>query len=168
MKTTNLYRAVFNSETKITAPPAEVFPLLCPVREYDWIDGWECEVVYSESGVAENNCIFTTNVPERGGEAVWTVTRYEPENCLIQFCVLYPGKFVEKIDIHGEEIENGTSLMWHRTYTALNETGKEILETTVAPHTDMMMNFIEASLNHYCQHGTMLTRVSFLRKTDEK
>ena len=42
------------------AAPEKVFPLLCPVREADWIPGWQYELVYSESGVAELGCVFTT------------------------------------------------------------------------------------------------------------
>ncbi len=40
----------------IAADAATIFPLLCPVREFDWIDVWSCDVVYSESGVAELGC----------------------------------------------------------------------------------------------------------------
>jgi hypothetical protein len=38
---------------KIQAPPEEVFPLLCPVRETEWVRGWDPIVVYSHSGLAE-------------------------------------------------------------------------------------------------------------------
>jgi hypothetical protein len=42
------------------AAPERVFPLLCPVREADWIPGWRYKLIYSESGVAELGCVFTT------------------------------------------------------------------------------------------------------------
>ena len=58
---------------EVPVPAAKIFPLLCPVREYDWIDGWECEMIYSESGVAENNCIFKTDFMDRG-EDLWVVS----------------------------------------------------------------------------------------------
>jgi hypothetical protein len=48
----------------ISATPERVFPLLCPVREYEWLDSWHCRMVYSESGVAEDNCIFETDLKE--------------------------------------------------------------------------------------------------------
>ena len=32
---------------RIDAEPDKVFPLLCPVREYDWIKGWECRMIHS-------------------------------------------------------------------------------------------------------------------------
>ena len=30
----------------LCAAPADVFPLLCPVREYEWIEPWSCDMVY--------------------------------------------------------------------------------------------------------------------------
>ena len=32
---------------QIDGSPTEVFPLLCPVRERDWLHGWDCDMVYS-------------------------------------------------------------------------------------------------------------------------
>jgi hypothetical protein len=62
----------------VDAEGTAVFPLLCPVREYDWIDVWSCDVIYSESGIAELGCVFLTDLPGRGTET-WVVTRFEPE-----------------------------------------------------------------------------------------
>ena len=59
------------------APPDKVFPLLCPVREADWVPGWKYNLIYSESGVAEDGCVFST--PNDGGpDTTWMVTRYDP------------------------------------------------------------------------------------------
>ena len=38
----------------------EVFPLLCPVRERDWLDGWEFRMIHSSSGLIEKDCVFAT------------------------------------------------------------------------------------------------------------
>jgi hypothetical protein len=37
----------------IKAPVEQVFPLLCPVRECDWLEGWNCTLLHSGSGLAE-------------------------------------------------------------------------------------------------------------------
>ena len=42
------------------ASPEAVFPLLCPVAESKWTPGWMPEVVFSVSGVVEQECIFMT------------------------------------------------------------------------------------------------------------
>jgi hypothetical protein len=33
----------------LEANPNAVFPLLCPVREYEWIESWKCDLIYSDS-----------------------------------------------------------------------------------------------------------------------
>ena len=81
-------------------PASKVFPLLCPVLEYDWIDGWQCEMVYTDSGVAENNCIFVTSFPDSGRQ-VWSVSRYEPDS-RIEF-VMMGADLVSRLDILLEE-----------------------------------------------------------------
>ena len=65
----------------VEADAQTVFPLLCPVREYDWIEEWRCSMVYSESGVAEVGCVFLTELPGRGVET-WIVSRYEPSRAI--------------------------------------------------------------------------------------
>jgi len=45
---------------KLRGKPADVLPLLCPVREREWASGWDPLAVYSMSGFAENDSIFTT------------------------------------------------------------------------------------------------------------
>ena len=62
---------------RLCRPAASVFPLLCPVREADWIDGWHPLAVYSTSGVAEPDCVFVTDAEPH--DAVWYITRHEPE-----------------------------------------------------------------------------------------
>jgi len=59
-------RAVFTGKQHFTSPPAAVFPMLCPVREYDYIPPWECDVVFLESGLAEDGGVFTTSFPSDG------------------------------------------------------------------------------------------------------
>lgn len=71
-------RATLRSRMRLDASPERIFPLLCPVREYDWIPTWSCDMIYSESGVAENDCVFATRLPGRGPRESWVVVRYEP------------------------------------------------------------------------------------------
>ncbi|HEY3366337.1 MAG TPA: hypothetical protein VGK74_14880 [Symbiobacteriaceae bacterium] len=66
---------------RFQAPPSTVFPLLCPVREYEWIEPWQCEMLHSESGIAEKNCVFRTRGPS---DDVWVINNYEP-NTRIEF-----------------------------------------------------------------------------------
>lgn len=49
----NRLRTIRTHTIVLEAAPEGVFPLLCPVREYDWIEPWRCRMIYSQSGFAE-------------------------------------------------------------------------------------------------------------------
>lgn len=108
-------------EHSVPAPPEAVFPLLCPVREYEWIEGWECEMVYSESGFAEDNCVFRTRHPVLG-PMTWHVSRYEPP-ARIEFVVLAPERVAMRLSVELEPAGGGTKLRWRRVFTGLSEEG---------------------------------------------
>ena len=59
-KTNKARRKVQNYKGTFSASPEKLFPLLCPARECDWIQGWDCELIYTDSGYAEDNCVFQT------------------------------------------------------------------------------------------------------------
>lgn len=61
---------------RLSGAVEQVFPLLCPVREAQWIEGWDPEVVFTDSGIAEEDCVFITR--DERGTATWTVTTYAP------------------------------------------------------------------------------------------
>ena len=119
-------RHVTDWTSELNAPPEAVFPLLCPVREYEWLEGWACEMIYSESGVAEANCIFETKF--KGESATWTVSRYEPPK-RIEFVVVTPQIQVCRLNISLEPCEKGTRLRWVRIFTGLSERGNEAIDS---------------------------------------
>jgi hypothetical protein len=137
------------------APAAQVFPLLCPTREYDWIDTWKCELLYSDSGYAEENCIFKTDFPEDGGHETWVVIRYEP-NHLIQF-VRVSRVLVIRYNITLSDHSDGTSSAeWEQIITALNEEGNRFVENLTQERYSKEKKILEALLNHYLKTGEKL------------
>jgi hypothetical protein len=70
----------------LEGPPDEVFPLLCPVLEAEWVPGWTAPLVLSDSGVAELDCVFTTPDPAASPEveAVWTVLQHDEAAGLVE------------------------------------------------------------------------------------
>ncbi|MCD6584520.1 MAG: hypothetical protein J7K96_02045 [Desulfobacteraceae bacterium] len=50
---------------KIQADPDAVFALACPKEELKWIDRWQYDMIYSDSGKTENNCIFREKMSGR-------------------------------------------------------------------------------------------------------
>lgn len=105
--------------------PDVVFPLLCPVREYEWLDKWQCEMIYSRSGVAEDNCIFKT---AHGGGMIWTVTHYEAPR-RIEFTTFTPEAVVTRLILSLTPNGGGTDLQWKRIFTGLTEAGNQSVGT---------------------------------------
>lgn len=106
-----LFNRVLVAEMRLQAPPGRVFPLLCPVREAEWLPGWRAEVVHSRSGLAELGCVFTTR-DEDGRERVWTVSRHEPEAGVIQFVQFLAGLAVIRLDIRVRPEGGGSRARW--------------------------------------------------------
>ena len=71
-------RVVREYERVFTASPEEVFPQLCPTREADWIPGWTSELVYTTTGYAEPDCIFTTVADNPFGAGTWVIHTHVP------------------------------------------------------------------------------------------
>jgi hypothetical protein len=89
------------------APPETVFPLLCPVREADWVPGWQYRLIYSKSGFAELGCVFITEENHR--ETTWIVTEYDPAAFRIAFVWVDPGTMTAQIRIQLEPAPAATS-----------------------------------------------------------
>ncbi len=148
-------RVVREAEMHLPAGPQRVFPLLCPVRETEWIPTWEARIVFTESGCAEAGCVFTTP-SEHGGETVWTVSRYEPGAGIIEFVVVVPEVWVMKLDIALHAEGEGTRAEWRRTFTALSEAGARALAAMTPEASAAHAAGLEAQLAHYLTSGTAL------------
>jgi hypothetical protein len=145
----------FDSSILAPAPPERVFPLLCPVREYDWIATWRCELVYSTTGVASPDCIFRTGSP--GEEPMtWVVSRYEPPR-RIEFTCFVPDRFVMRLDIALEPVDaDATRLHWSRRFFSLGPEGDRALEGRTEAAERARMQRLESELSHYLRTGTLL------------
>jgi len=114
---------IFTYSGTVPASPAEVFPLLCPVMEYDWLDGWACSMKYTQSGVAEQGCAFSTQI--QIGEN-WICTKYEPLTSIQYVVWLKIGWMV--LDVNLTEQDDGTTeLRWQRTFTVTKRHGRRLL-----------------------------------------
>ncbi len=101
---------------------AEVFPLLCPVEEYAWYPAWECEMVFSNSGKAEQNAVFLTREPD-GIEAVQTIITHTPP-AVIEFLIVKGNDSVQRLSISLHEIKKDlTELVWASSCITYSENG---------------------------------------------
>lgn len=131
------------------APPEVVFPLLCPVREMDWVDGWDYKMIHSKSGLVEQDCVFST--PHHGAaETIWYVTVYDKDNFTVEFLRVTPSEEAVKINI--ELLDNGnnttTSIITYQ-YTALNEQKMEWINNKLDDEFEKSMAWWEKAINYY-------------------
>ena len=145
---------------QIDFPPDAVFPLLCPVREAEWLDGWDYELIYSASGYAEKDCVFKSkHVGEP--DTIWLITEHDTENYRIGFARVTPGSRVAKVEIGLRENADGTTSA-EVTYvvTALSEEGNRFVEGYTEESFRRAMRWWEQSMNHYLKRGEKLRRES--------
>ena len=136
----------------------EVFPLLCPVREKDWLQGWEYRMIHSTSGIIEENCVFVTPYDE-DKETIWHVTRYDPAHYFIEFVRMTPGENVVKITIRLEEVDESlTRAKISYQYTALSKEQNLFIENELEQSFSDSMSWWEKAMNHYLRTGLMLTK----------
>lgn len=139
---------------RLVAGPAEVLPLLCPVREADWIEGWDPVVVFSDSGVAEPDCVFVTRASP--ADAIWYVTRHEPGSGFVEMLKITPRVTACKLTIQVRAIEGGSEATITYAHTSLGEAGDAFVASFTEEHYGQFMRDWEARMNHYLSTGKTL------------
>ena len=164
-------RLVARHEERIKAHPGQIFPLLCPIEEYKWIDGWECELVYSESGVVENNCVFREDLSApflfgSAGSTTWITTLQDHDSWRRHF-VMISDAAVRKGEVSIEDGGGGTSLVrWALVVTSLNQDGSKAFDDGLEERARVDLAFLGAALRHYCESGGVLPRSEFLHSLE--
>lgn len=154
MRITAPVRATRTFTQRLVAAPEVVFPLLCPVREADWIEGWDPTLVISASGVAEPDCVFTTKT--EGSEAVWYVTRHEPDAGFVEMIKITPGLTACRLTIRLRPAPGGSEADVTYSHTSLGPEGDAFVAAFDETSYRKSMQDWEARLNHYLRHGTAL------------
>lgn len=138
---------------ELSGNSAAIFPLLCPTREYDWIPGWQCTLLYSESGFAEELCVFT-KINDIGSKETWICTRYEP-NKAIQY-TRFSEEMLGRLDITLlSEQSNNSRWHWQETLISLNEAGYTFLLNHTQEQSQTKFERINLLLEYYIKHGRM-------------
>jgi hypothetical protein len=140
------------------APPERIFPLLCPVRELDWLDGWEYNMIHSKSGLIEKGCVFSTPGPNRE-QTIWYVNEYDKEKFTIEFIRITPNVEVVKISIILKENGEGKTIS-DITYqfTGLSESRNSWIMNNLDQFFENFMLWWEKSINFYLETGEKLKK----------
>jgi hypothetical protein len=151
-RTTKTYRQTIN------ATPEKVFPLLCPVREAEWLDGWQYAMIYSESGLVEEGAVFRT--PHEGeADTVWIVTKHDPGRRQVEFTRFTHASRICVLRIAvSPKAENSSIVDISYTYTATAPDGNAFIESLTEPVFVEAVSFWEQSMNHFLATGKKLTK----------
>lgn len=154
MKIVTPVRATHTYKQHLAAPPDAVFPLLCPVREADWITGWNPLRVVSATGVAEPDCVFITAAEPQA--AIWYITHHAPEAGFIEMLKITPEVTACRLTIQLHRTDTGSTADITYTHTSLGPQGDEFVAGFTADFYRTFMQAWESRLNHYLRHGTAL------------
>ena len=142
---------------RIEASPDQVFPLLCPVREAEWLDGWAYEMIHSDSGVAEEGCVFQTEWHDFP-ESVWMISRHDPNDRVVEFVRITPGIVATRLHIKLESTpHNATSVHISYAHTPISAAGAAFIEKHYSQSEfEQSMAWWEKSMNHFLATGEIL------------
>lgn len=156
MNTINGSRKSFCKTTTIHASPEQIFPLLCPVLEYEWIQGWKCELIYTVSGVIEKDCIFITNFDGIGKET-WYVSEFTPNEHICFIRVSNNLSIRLEIDLI-RKIDNTIDMRWSQIITSISGSGVELLNNITQESFSASVVERGQQLNHFIKTGSMMKR----------
>jgi hypothetical protein len=151
-RVTREYRQTINST------PEKVFPLLCPVLEAEWLDGWRYAMIYSESGVAEDGAVFSTPQEEEG-DTIWIVTKHDPETCEVEFARFTHESRTCAIQIAVKPKDVSSSYVdISYTYTGIAPAGNDFIDDFTQEAFLELMTFWENSMNYFLETGNRLNK----------
>lgn len=158
MKITTPNRVTRSYTQRLAAGPDAVFPLLCPVREADWIEGWDPSRVISSSGFAEPDCVFVTRAQPH--DAIWYVTRHEPAAGFVEMLKITPDVTACRLAIQLHPCAGGCEATITYSHTSLGPAGDAFVASFTEEFYSGFMQDWEARLNHYLRHGAALRATS--------
>lgn len=148
-------RATRSYTQKLIAAPDAVFALLCPVREADWIDGWDPGLVVSSTGLAEVDCVFTSKAEPT--DAIWYITRHEPAAGFVEMLKVTPNVTACRLTIQLRAVHTGSEADITYSHTSLGPLGDTLVASFTCEYYAKFMQDWESRMNHYLRHGTALT-----------
>lgn len=137
----------------LPAPPHKVFPLFSPLGEKHWVHGWDPQMLYPSSGVAQVGAVFTTrhtNEPTR----IWTIIGYASEQAQVTYLNVLPDSHISRIEVSCKA-EGTQATRAHITYilTALTPQGNTYLDGFTQEYYQDYISSWQTAITHYLFHG---------------
>jgi hypothetical protein len=135
-----------------------VFPLFGPVREAEWAEGWQPEILYrtSDQTLVEEHMIFQTNGREGEGKYTWVITQYQPEEFVIEYTISTQER-IWFVKVECKSFQDDTNVKVTYTYTGLSEEGNTKNEQALKRMFANDLKDWEEAINYYLKTGKLLT-----------
>jgi hypothetical protein len=139
----------------INASLDEAFPLFGPIKEKEWAAGCDPQILYSTTNILEEHMVFKT--PSHGhGEPgyIWTVSKYLPDQALIEYMVHTPERvWWITIQCHEDIPDQTTRAEITYTYTGLTDLGNAINTKALQSMYARDLRDWEEAINYYIETG---------------
>jgi protease II len=124
--TNHLYTHSFTIRVKDNS--REVFRTICETKDHSLYTPGKSDLVYSISGLAEDNCIFKTTGSNEKAENLWLISAFDPEK-EIQL-VKYNSSSISLIKIILTDIaDSACSIEFYYSLTIIKDTESETNKT---------------------------------------
>ena len=157
-----MYNAERISQTatiSLHGPFDQVFPLFGPIREKEWADGWDPQILVLESDNIEKHMVFQTHphIEDEQDMYTWTVSTYDPDRGQIEYTIFTKTR-LWWINIDCRPLEGGSACEASVTYTyvGLDERGNERNRKALAAMYKHDLKDWEHAINHYLETGSLL------------
>ncbi len=138
-------------EIEINSTADKVFPLLCPVREYEWIPKWECEIITSKSGFNEKGCIFKTKNSYGAESMIWTTQEYDAFTYTVRFTNFTSSGFVVnfRINLFDLKTEGKCKAVFNYEFIPVSEEGVAAVASIETETVETVVGNLEKLLNKH-------------------
>jgi hypothetical protein len=134
----------------------DVFPLFGPVREKEWAEGWDPEIIFSTNNLVEEHMIFQTKVSSGEKVYTWVITQFDPVKYLVEYTASTTNR-IWFIRVQCKAAGESTSATVTYTYTGLTPEGNELNRNALGKMYINDLRDWQEAINYYLHNGKMLT-----------
>ncbi len=133
-----------------------IFPLFGAFEERKWADGWNPVLIYPAAETMGEGTTFRTAGNGEEKEFLWRVTRYEPQQHLVQYLVSTENRYWT-ITVNCSPADHDiTTAEITYTYIGLNSLGNALNSRALEKMYSQNLKDWEKAINHFLETGKIL------------
>jgi hypothetical protein len=118
---------------KLPLAAAKAFEFFTPEGERAWAEGWDPQYLHPSNGRTEAGMVFLTR--HGGEETIWTMTRHEPANGVVEYVRTTPGSRTATVLVQCASLSNmETRVTVIYAFTPLSADGAEQIKKMDEAH----------------------------------